>query len=247
MANSSEQLASEKRLAAEAALRWVHSGMTVGLGSGTTAAFFIAALGERVRAGALKIEAVASSRTSEEAALAAGIFVTAPRRGLRLDLAVDGADEITPELDLLKGRGGALLREKVVAQASRYFLVIADSSKRVEEFGKSAIAVEVVPFALPWAADWIQELGGQPVLRKDHMSPEKPFCTDQENYILDCRFQKWGDARALAAKIEELPGVVEHGLFLGCAKAALIAEGNEVRVQLPGRAPVALADFPLPQ
>ena len=247
MAAAKEQLEREKGLAADAALRWVRTGMTIGLGSGTTAAHFIDALGQRLRAGALKIEAVAASRASEAAARAAGILITAPRRGLRLDLAVDGADEITPDLDLLKGRGGALLREKVLAQASGYFLVIADSSKRVERFGRGSIPVEVVPFALPWVADRIQQLGGQPTLRKNGASLDKPFCTDQGNYILDCRFEKLEDPARLAAQLEEIPGLVEHGLFLGYAKAALIAEGDGVRVFLPGRTPVPLADFPLPQ
>jgi ribose 5-phosphate isomerase A len=249
---TSDQIDQAKRLAAEAAMRWVHNGMTLGLGSGSTAQHFIRLLGERVRAGALTIEAVASSRQSEALAQAAGILLTAPRRGLQLDLAVDGADEITPDLDLIKGRGGALLREKILVQASRYFLVIADSSKRVPRLGKGPVPLEVVPFAVPWVADRVQEIGGQPVLRMDSKSPDKPYCTDQENYVLDCRFEnsdgfsRGDNPRALALQLEQIPGVVEHGLFLDCAQAALIAEGTEVLVVLPGRSPVRDADFPLP-
>jgi ribose 5-phosphate isomerase A len=246
MNQTNDQLDREKRLAAEAALRWVHNGMTLGLGSGSTALHFIAILGKHVRGRALTIEAVVSSSESEAAAQAAGIILTAPRRGLRLDLTVDGADEITPDLDLIKGHGGALLREKVLAQASRYFLVIADSTKRVERFGRGPVPVEVVPFALPWVADHIQEMDGQPALRMDRKSPEKPYCTDQQNYILDCRFERWDDVRAIAARLEQIPGVVEHGLFLNCTKAAVIGDGAEAYVVLPGAKAVRAADFPLP-
>src|SRR3954471_1623527 len=126
--------------------------MTLGLGSGSTAELFIRALGEKARGGHMNIKAVASSRRSQILAQEARIAVTEPQNGVKLDLVVDGADEITPELDLLKGRGGALLREKVLAQAARYFLVIADSSKRVARLGSSPVPVEVVPFALPWVA-----------------------------------------------------------------------------------------------
>lgn len=244
-----DQLDQEKRLAAEAALRWVHSGFTLGLGTGSTAQYFIQALSKRMRANQLKIEAIASSQASEALAREAGIPVIAPRRGLRLDLTVDGADEITPHLDLIKGRGGALLREKVVAQASRYFLVIADSSKFVQQLGPGPVPVEVIPFALPWVADRIQEIGGQPSLRMDKNSGG-PYFTDQQNHILDCSFERppneqW-EPHAMAAKLERIPGVAAHGLFLDCAQAALIADGAEVSVVLPGRKPVRLADFPLP-
>jgi ribose 5-phosphate isomerase A len=239
----SRRLNEEKQLAATAALLWVRSGMTLGLGSGSTAALFIKALGTQVRAGDLRIKAVASSRESEAIARAAGISLLAPRRGLRLDLAVDGADQITPGLDLLKGRGGAMLREKIVAQASRYFLVIADSSKRAKRFGKLPVPVEVVPFALPWVADRIAKMGGQPILRMAKAQGRKPYTTDQRNYVLDCRFPSLRNPGQLAERLERIPGVVAHGLFLGCAQAALIAEAGEVRVFRPGRAPVRLQDF----
>jgi ribose 5-phosphate isomerase A len=255
-AKTSDELDHEKRLVAEAALLWVHSGMTLGIGTGSTAAHFIQALSKRVRAGALKIEAVASSHESEAAARAAGIPLTTPRRGLLLDLTVDGADEITPDLDLIKGRGGALLREKVLVQASRYFLVVADSSKRVPQFGKGPVPVEVIPFALPWVADRIQAIGGHSTLRMDGKSPDKPYLTDQQNQILDCHFDRWenrperiepGDnPLILAAQLEQIPGVAAHGIFTDCAQAALIANGKEISVVLPGRAPIRLEDFPLP-
>ena len=237
------RLSEEKELAATAALLWVRSMMTLGLGSGSTSAFFITALGKRVRAGELRIEAVASSRESEAIARTAGIPLLAPRRGLRLDLAVDSADEITPGLDLLKGRGGAMLREKIVAQAARYFLVIGDSSKRVQRFGRLPVPVEVVPFALPWVADRIAKMGGRPILRTATTPGRQPYRTDQKNYVLDCRFSSLRNPDRLAERLERIPGVVAHGLFLGCAQAALIAEAGEVRVFRPGRAPVRLQDF----
>src|SRR5579862_2200538 len=135
IAKSSEQLDQEKRAAARAALRWVRSGMTLGLGSGTTAQYFVTELGAMAQSRQMRLSAVASSEKTEELARVAGIPLIAPCRGLQLDLTVDGADEIAPDLGLIKGRGGALLREKVLARASRQFLVIADSSKRVARLG----------------------------------------------------------------------------------------------------------------
>jgi ribose 5-phosphate isomerase A len=178
-----KELEEEKQAAAQAALWWVRNGMTLGLGSGTTAHYFIALLGEQVRSGTLAVEGVASSRESERIAREAGITLIDPRRGLRLDLAVDGADEIGPDLNLIKGGGGALLREKAVAEAARYFLVIADSSKRVTQLGAFPLPVEVVPFTLPWAMDRIQELGAECALRMGALgdaNPQKPYVTDRE-------------------------------------------------------------------
>ncbi len=238
---ASQRLAQEKLLAARAALRWVRSGMTLGLGSGSTAELFIRALGEKARGGHMNIKAVASSRRSEALARDCRIALTEPRSGMKLDLVVDGADEITPELDLLKGRGGALLREKVLAQAAQYFLVIADSSKRVARLGNSPVPVEVVPFAVPWVADRIAAIGGEPTLRRDRTG--EPYRTDQQNYILDCRFPRLGDPVRRAEELAQIAGIVEHGLFLGCAHAALVGEGNEVVVMQPGRASMPLAQF----
>lgn len=237
-----EQLEQEKQTVARAAIRWVRSGMTVGLGSGTTSDYFIAFLGERVRKG-LDVRAIASSTGSEAKAREVGIPVIPPHRGLRFDLTVDGADEIAPDLGLIKGRGGALLREKILAGASRYYLVIADSSKPVPRLGSMPLPVEVVPFSLPWATDRIEELGGRAVLRMDHGSPERPFLTDQRNYLLECHFPVIEDPQGLAARLDEIPGIAGHGLFLGYARAALVAQGSDVVVLCPGRAPVRVEDF----
>ena len=225
-----EQLDDEKKAVARAAVRLVKSGMKVGLGSGSTAHHFIHWLGERVRQGELRVEAVASSKQSEALAKEVGIPLTEVRSGLRLDLAVDGADEIGPGLTLIKGGGGAHLREKVVAAAANYFLVIADSSKLVKQLGTCPVPLEVVPFAMPWVIDRIEALGATAVLRMDQESWNRPYLTDQQNYILDCRFQVIERPAQLASKLEKIPGIVEHGLFIGYARAALIARGAKVSV-----------------
>jgi ribose 5-phosphate isomerase A len=234
---AADQLEQEKQAAARAALAWVRSGMKLGLGTGTTANYFIRFLGERVRQGGCEIEAVASSVESETLARDLGIPVIPPRRGLRLDLDVDGADEIDPDLNLMKGNGGALLREKVVAQVSRRFLVIADSSKRVERIGAHPLAVEVVPFAAPWVADALEALGGQSKVKMKGDSQQEPFLTDQRNHILECSFPEIRDPRKLGEQIEEIPGVVEQGLFIGYTYAALVAQGGDVWVLREGLPP----------
>ena len=234
---SMDQIEKEKQAAARAALAWVRNGMTLGLGSGTTARYFIQFLGERLRNERWDVEAVASSTASETLAKDFGIRVISPRRGLRLDLTVDGADEIAPDLSLLKGRGGALLREKVLAQVSHYFLVIADSSKRVDRLGVHPLPVEVVPFAAPWVADQIESMGGKPALRMNGKSPEEPYFTDQRNYVLECRFPDIKDLRALGEQLENIPGVVGHGLFVGYARAAMVAQGDDLWIFRRGQAP----------
>ena len=225
-----EQLQAEKEVVAGAAVRFVKSGMKLGLGTGTTAHHFIHRLGERVRRGELSVEAVATSKQSQALAKEVGITVSEPRRGLRLDLAVDGADEIGPNLALIKGGGGALLREKIVAAAADYFLVIADSSKLVNQLGAFPLPLEVVPFAVPWVMDRVEALGATAVLRMDRESRDRPYLTDQQNYIVDCQFRAIEQPAQLASKLEAVPGIVEHGLFIGYARAALIARGRAVYV-----------------
>jgi len=227
-----ERLDIEKEAVAKAAVRFVKSGMKLGLGTGSTAGRFIQMLGERVRRGELNVEAVSSSKRSETLAKEAGITLTEVRRGLRLDLAVDGADEIGPGLTLIKGGGGAHLREKVVAAAANYFLVIADSSKPVERLGAFPLPVEVLPFAAPWVMDRIELLGGNAVLRMDREAQTRPYLTDQQNYILDCHFQVIEQPAQLASELERIPGIVEHGLFIGYARAALVARGTGTSVLL---------------
>lgn len=212
----------DKHLAALAAIAEVESGMIVGLGTGSTAAFAIAALGERVRDG-LAIRAVATSLASEAQARAMGIpLIDLPAR---LDLTIDGADEIDDDLRAIKGAGGAMLREKIVAAASARMVVIADGSKRVGVIGAAPVPVEVLPFALPFVAARLVALGVRPTLRAG-------FTTDQGNFILDCQILPAADFATLAAEMDAIPGALGQGLFLGEVSAAYIAsEGVVTRLE----------------
>jgi ribose 5-phosphate isomerase A len=220
-----------KRKAARAALDQVESGMRLGLGSGTTSEAFIDLLGERVRQG-LDVVGVPTSEKIRAQAEALGIRLTTLDETPELDLAIDGADEIGPGLTLIKGGGGALLREKIVATAARAMLVIADERKLVDHLGAFPLPVEVVPFGLGATrramAALAARLGlaGEMTLRQDagHV-----FVTDGGHHILDCHFQRLDDPAALAAGLNAIPGVVEHGLFIGIARAAWIAGAAGVR------------------
>ncbi|GAA4767923.1 ribose-5-phosphate isomerase RpiA [Stakelama sediminis] len=199
-----------KRAAAEAAVAQVRDGMAVGLGSGTTAAFAIKALGRRVADG-LTITAAATSGRSADLARASGIVVRDFATLATLDIAIDGVDEIDPDLRAIKGAGGALLREKIIATAATRMIAIADDRKPVARLGHAALPVEILPFATAFVTARIEALGGQPVLR---MADGAPYRTDQGNPILDCRFPDMADPQALADALATLPGVLAHGLFL---------------------------------
>ncbi len=179
------------------------------------------------------MRAVASSSKTEELARAAGIPLLTPNRGQCVDLTVDGADEIAPDLSLLKGKGGALLREKVLARAARFFLVIADSSKPVDRLGIGPLPVEVIPFALPWVWDRLEAMGARASLRSYPGLPQQPFLTDQQNYILDCRFGIIENPSVLDTRLRGIPGIVEHGLFLRCVGAVLIGDALGVVLLRP--------------
>ncbi len=209
----------DKRLAAEAALDEVRDGMLVGLGTGSTVAFLIAALGERVRAG-LRIEAVATSIASARAAETLGIMVRDFAGVSRVDLTIDGADEIDARLYAIKGAGGAMLREKVVAAASDRMVVIADGTKRVAAIGAAKLPVEVLPFARSFVTARLEALGAAVAAREGG--------TDNSNMILDARFGRIDDPRALAAAIDALPGALGHGLFLDEVDAAYVADAGVV-------------------
>ena len=226
---SKQQLAEEKQAAARAAIRFVRNGMKLGLGSGSTSHCFIKLLGEKVRSRELEVEGIATSFDSECLARECGIPLIEPARGLELDLGIDGADEVGPDLQLIKGGGGALLREKVVERACRYFLVLVDSSKIVPQLGKFPLPLEVIPFSLPWVMDELLALGGNPVQR---VVPGlgHPYITDQQNFIVDCHFGVIEDPRGLASTLEAIPGIAEHGLFIDYADAAAVADGSDVRV-----------------
>lgn len=207
-----------KQLAGEKAAEFVQSGMVVGLGTGTTVFWTIQRLGEMVRQG-LRIRGIPTSRRTEEQAIAAGIPLTSFAEVAELDLTIDGADEISPALDLIKGGGGALLREKVVAAASRQLIIVADDSKRVPVLGRFPLPVEVVPFGWEVTARRVAVFGCSPILRR---AGNAPFLTDNGNYILDCAFGAIPDPASLHQELKLLVGVVETGLFVGMADLALI-------------------------
>ncbi len=232
----------EKQLAAAAALRWVRDGMLLGLGSGSTSAQFILQLGAAVQAG-LKVQGTATSMASAALAQQVGIPLIEPRRGLRFDLTVDGADELDGQLRLIKGGGGALLREKTLETASDYLLVIADSSKLVPVLGRFPLPLEVIPFTLPWVLDAVDKLGGAPVVRPAVGNPSADYYTDQKNLIVDCYFQQIADPEWLAQQLQSIPGVVEQGLFIGLAKAAIVVQGGVPQVLLPGAAVRPASDY----
>ncbi|MGB9752749.1 ribose-5-phosphate isomerase RpiA [Roseiflexus castenholzii] len=212
-----------RRRAAERALDYVESGMAIGLGTGSTASFMLRGLAARLSDG--RLQRIVGVPTSEQTAALArelGIPLTTLDRHPSLDLALDGADEIDPHLRLIKGLGGAMLREKIVAASAARFVVMASVSKRVERLGeRSPLPVEVVTFGMPLCMRRLAALGGEPVLRCDHSGA--PFVTDEGNLILDCHFGVIADPEALAAAICAIPGVVAHGLFLGMASLAVIA------------------------
>jgi ribose 5-phosphate isomerase A len=214
-----------KELAAKKSLEFVEDGMVVGLGTGSTASRFIKLLGERVKGG-LKIRGIPSSKASRELAESLAIPLTDFQRSPEIDVAIDGADEIAPELALIKGGGGALFLEKIVASASKRFIVIADSSKVVTRLGKALLPVEVIPVASPVVARKLMELGIRSTIRRLNTGGE--FLTDEGNLILDCQCGEIQDPDALAESIRKIVGVVEHGLFLHMAERALVSDGTEV-------------------
>jgi len=214
----------DKRLAARAAAEEIRGGMLVGLGTGSTAAHAIAAIGEQVAAG-LRISAVATSEASAAMARALGIPLLEMGDVAAVDLTIDGADEIDARCWAIKGAGGAMTREKIVAAASARMVVIADGSKRVERIGGVKLPIEVLSFAQRFVANRVEALGGVPALR---MRGEAAYLTDQNNLVLDARFGSMPDPVALAEALDRLPGVVGHGLFLREVDAAYIASQGSV-------------------
>jgi ribose 5-phosphate isomerase A len=215
----------EKEAAARASLRFVRDGDIVGLGTGSTAVYAVRFLGERVKAG-LKIRGIPTSVHTQELATSLGIPLTTLDEVQEIDVTIDGADECDPQLRLIKGGGGALLREKIVASATRKFVIIADSSKQVPVLGKFPVPVEVIKFAETLVAKKITAMGAAVKVRAD--ATGRKFITDEGNHILDCHFGQIPDPPALARKLETTPGVVEHGLFIGMASIALIGKGTQV-------------------
>lgn len=211
-----------KLLAAQRAVEFVEDGMAVGLGTGSTATLFIRELARRVAAERLNLRCIATSDASDQLARELGLTMTTFAQTPVLDLDVDGADEVGPALALIKGGGGAHLREKIVASAARQFLVVVDSTKRVAQLGKFPLPVEVVQLALPLVERKLTDLGLNPTLRPAR-SGTGTWITDEGNVILDCRCGTIPDPERTAAEIRSIVGVVEHGLFLNMATLALIA------------------------
>lgn len=215
----------EKEAAARASLRFVRDGDVVGLGTGSTAAYAVQFLGERVRQG-LKIRGIPTSKRTGDLARSLGIPLTAFAEVQEIDVTVDGADEFDPQLHLTKGGGGALLYEKIVASASRQLVIIADSSKQAPALGRFPVPVEVITFAQPIVKKKIEALGATVKLRQ--LADGSLFVTDEGHHILDCDFGRIADPPALARKLSDMPGIVEHGLFIDMASVVLLARGSEV-------------------
>lgn len=216
-----------KRMAAEKAVEDVQDGMTVGLGTGSTAYFAIMRVAELVRSG-YKLRCVATSVQTEEIALREGIEILPLDEVEGIDITIDGADEVDPQLQLIKGLGGALLREKIVAAASKREIIIVDDSKMVPKLGtKSPLPVEVLPFGQGHTRRALERLGCEPTLR---MKDGRPFITDGGNLIFDCRFPGIESPFFLESRLNTIPGVVENGLFLNMATKVIVASPDGIKI-----------------
>ena len=225
-------LAGCKKRAAEYATDFVRDGQVVGLGTGSTAKFTIEALGLRMREG-LTISGVPTSVATERLALAQGIPIKSIAEAGTIDITIDGADEVDSNLDMIKGGGGALTREKLVALASRQRIMVVDETKLVTALGLSfKLPVEVLPFAWSFTSRLLGEFGCAPELR---LNGEHAFETDNGNYILDCKFESITDPAALEKRIKLLPGVVENGLFVGICDLLVIGFVDRVEERRRGK------------
>jgi ribose 5-phosphate isomerase A len=222
----------QKRQAAARALDWVRPGMRLGLGTGSTARHLVDLLGERVRAG-LNIVGVPTSEATRAQAEQCGVPLSTLDATPELDVTIDGADEIGPDLSLIKGGGGALLREKIVAAASASMIVIADETKWVPALGKFPLPIEVIPFGLAATERHIRKAlasyGAPPITLRPGKDGH-PFVTDGGHFILDAALGRISDPAALSERLAVIPGVVEHGLFIGLARVVLLAGEGGVRV-----------------
>lgn len=218
-----------KRKAAHRAVEYIQSGMIVGLGTGSTTSFAVIRIGERIKTGDLEnIVGIPTSIRTEKLARDMDIPLANLDEQPEIDVTIDGADEVDPELNLIKGGGGALLREKVVAQASQTNVIIVDESKLSACLGtRWALPVEVIPFAAKTEANFLEALGASVKLRSDKNG--QPYTTDQNNFILDANFGKISNPAALATKLNERAGIIEHGLFLSLASEVIVAAEEDIR------------------
>lgn len=201
----------DKKIVGEKAAEFVKDGMVVGLGTGSTVFYTIQKLGQLVKEG-LSIKGIPTSVQTEELAKELGIPLTSFSEIESIDIAIDGADEVNLELELIKGGGGALLREKIIARAAKTFIVVADSSKRVEKLGAFRLPVEVIPFGYEMTEKHIRAIGLVPEIR---LNRENPFITENGNYIFDCEISEHVQPERLERMLNMIPGVVENGLFVG--------------------------------
>ncbi len=220
-----------KQAAVQAVIPLVEDGMALGLGTGTTARLLLPLLAERIANEGLRLVCVPTSEETAQLARSLNIPISALEQQPHLDLTIDGADEILPAgLSLIKGRGGALLREKIVALSSKRLVIVADDSKLVEWLGEhQPLPVEVIQFGWRRAAAKLEALGGSVVLRPAAANSQEPYHTDSGNYILDCHFGPITDPATLERDIKQITGVVESGLFVGIAKMAFIAGAAGVK------------------
>jgi ribose 5-phosphate isomerase A len=216
--------------AARKAMEWVRDGMVIGLGTGSTANNFIQELGNQIQQKGMKISAVASSYSSSLLSRKVNINPVSFDSVAAIDLYVDGADEVDPKKNLIKGRGGAMVQEKLLAESAKIFLVVVDESKIVPELGVHAsVPVEVLPVAYSSVSRRLTSLGGTPVLR---MAQQKfgPLITDQGNYVLDVKFQSGADFPSLDSAINNIPGVLGHGIFINLATMVIVGKKDGVQV-----------------
>ena len=225
----SEDLGLLKRKAAERAVEFLKSGMIIGLGTGSTTGFALELIGQGIESGRLNnIAGIPSSLQTEKLANKFAIPLTALEQHPEIDITIDGADEVDPQLNLIKGGGGALLREKVLAQASHRNVIIVDESKLSPQLGtRWPLPIEVIPFAWQAEANYLKSLGANVILRRKN--DEDIFTTDQDNFILDCDFGPIEHADQLTTQISQRAGILEHGLFLGLATDVIVAGKDGVR------------------
>ena len=230
MAHDLSPIETAKFVAARHAVGFVQSGMRVGLGTGSTAAWMVRCLAERVKTEGLRVTGVPTSRRTADLATDLGIAITTLDEAKWLDLTIDGADEFDAELNLIKGGGAALLQEKIVATASDRMIVIADAGKEVTQLGAFPLPVEVIPFGWQTTKRLIEEmLVGMDVLGNEcrlRLAGDRPLLTDESNYILDLHLNRIGNARQLAMVLNQIPGVVENGLFIDICDTVIIGHGD---------------------
>ena len=226
MVRTPDSNAGEKRAAGEAAAEMARDGMVLGLGTGSTVAWTIKRIGEMVEEG-MEVLGVPTSYQAQELAIAAGIPLTSLDQDPVLDLAIDGADQVSRDLIAIKGGGAAHAREKVVAASAQWFVVVADSTKLVGSLNHP-VPVEVLPFAAKLAMSRIEELGGSPQIRQAKMK-DGPVITDNGNFVIDADFGKIEDPGVLGTQLSEIPGVVEHGIFENVDQLVIVLDG-EVKI-----------------